>query len=80
MADEGYDFNPASPDAHGWWPLFRIRGLDPDEDNEPLWDCAVYERPAPDQVLVPTSWTTTYWRNLDPSKNLIGRTKRLLIC
>lgn len=52
MADEGYTFNPASPDAHGWWPLFRIRGLDPDEDDEPLWDCAVYERPTPDQVLV----------------------------
>jgi len=54
MADDSYDydFNPASPDAHGWWPLFQISGRDPDEDDEPLWDCAVYERPTPDRVLV----------------------------
>ena len=51
MADDSYDFNPASPDAHGWWPLFRISRPDPDNDGEHLWDCAVYEH-TPDQVLV----------------------------
>lgn len=43
MDDDGYDFHPASPGAHGWWPLFRSAGR---ENGEPLWECAVYERPA----------------------------------
>ena len=45
MADGSYEFHPASPDEHGWWPLFRISGHD--QDNEPLWDRATYERPGP---------------------------------
>ena len=74
MADDSYDydFNPASPDAHGWWPLFRIRGPDPDQDDEPLWDCAVYERPAPDhQVLV--AWKSMIELHGDRNSEQPGR-------